>query len=182
MVRRFFIPPEKIVGKRATLCGPEVHHLQKVMRLQPGDAVALFDGTGNAYQAAIVSFEDGRVHLDQVEKTRREPQPSLTITLAQGYLKDKKMDSLVRPLTELGLARWIPCFARRSVPAPDEKRLRTRLARWRKLSLEALKQCRRNHPMIVEAPLTFNQALDQSDGHDVKVIFWEQANPGDCSS
>ena len=97
----------------------------------------------------------------------------MQIVLAQAYLKDKKMDELVRRLTELGVTRWIPFMARRSVPTPDEKRGLARHQRWQKISLEAVKQCRRSRPMTIDAPVSFAQALEMAQSHDLKLFFWE---------
>lgn len=177
-MKRFYLPSEKIGGDQALLDGPEAYHLRTVMRLGPGDHVVVFDGTGNAYDALITAFEGRQVRLSLTAiKTGDGPSDS-SLTLAQGYLKDKKMDNLVRPLTELGLSRWIPFVASRSVPAPDKNRLEARLNRWRKLSLEAMKQCRRNHPLLIDMPCSFDEVLRQADSCDLKLMFWEQADAG----
>lgn len=177
-MKRFYLPPDKISGDQALLEGPEAYHLRTVMRLGPGDHVVVFDGTGNVYDARIAAFEGRQVRLTLTEIKAGDGVSVSSLILAQGYLKDKKMDNLVRPLTELGLSRWIPFVASRSVPVPDKKRLEARLDRWRKLSLEAMKQCRRNHPLLIDVPCSFDEVLLQADSCDLKIMFWEQADAG----
>lgn len=177
-MRRFYVPPEKISGDQALLNGPEAFHLRTVMRLVPGDSVVIFDGTGNAYDAQVSALEGKQIRLSLIAKRAADAGAGSTIILAQGYLKDKKMDSLVRPLTELGLHRWIPFMAIRSVPAPDKKRLENRVDRWRKLSLEAMKQCRRNTPLLIDTPVSFEEVLREAEPCDIKILFWEEANCG----
>jgi 16S rRNA (uracil1498-N3)-methyltransferase len=174
-MRRFFIPPEKINGTQALLGSAEAHHLRTVMRLGPGDSVVVFDGAGHHYQAVIRSSSNSEVLLELTEKKTAEPCEGSDIALAQGFLKDKKMDTLVRPLTELGLTRWIPFRAHRSIPAPDARRLTTRLNRWRKLSIEAMKQCRRDIPLEIDVPGNFEEVLAQSQPYGLKLLFWEKA-------
>jgi len=93
--------------------------------------------------------------------------------LAQAYLKDKKMDQLARRLTELGVTRWLPFMAQRSIPSPDEKRGQARYQRWQKISQEAVKQCRRSRPMRIETPVSFAEAMEISRTCDLKLFFWE---------
>jgi 16S rRNA (uracil1498-N3)-methyltransferase len=94
--------------------------------------------------------------------------------VAQGFLKDKKMDTLIRQLTELGISRWIPFFAARSVSRPDAARLERRAARWQKIATEALKQCRRTQPPRIETVAGFEQMLAAGVDADIKIAFWEE--------
>ncbi len=178
MTRRFFVSPEKIHLDEPEIEGQDVRHIRTVLRLGPGDDVVVFDGTGAEYAAHIVSLDNRKVRIALSERLVSVAESPIEITLAQGYLKDKKMDELVRRTTELGVARWIPFIARRSVPHPDAKRHQARLERWRKISLEAVKQCRRSRPMAIEQTLSFEQALVQSHACDLKLFFWEERGQG----
>ncbi len=178
MMRRFFLSSEKIHLDEPEIEGQDARHIRMVLRLGPGDSIVVFDGTGAEYAARIVSVDNRRVRIALLERLVSASESPIEITLAQGYLKDKKMDELVRRTTELGVARWIPFIARRSVPQPDAKRSRARLERWRKISLEAVKQCRRSRPMTIEQTLSFEQALVQSDSCDLKLFFWEERGQG----
>lgn len=172
-MRRFFIPPEQIQGERAELKGPEVRHARTVLRLSRGDRVVVFDGRGHEYEARITAIERNRMTLDLIAPLPGCEESVLPLAVAQGYLKDKKMDRLVRQLTELGVTRWVPFIARRCVALPDEKRRAARHQRWQKLSLEALKQCRRSQPMTIDPVMAFNQVLDLSPGYGEKWVFYE---------
>jgi 16S rRNA (uracil1498-N3)-methyltransferase len=172
-MRRFFVPAEQFKGEQAILRGPEVRHARNVLRLARGDRVVVFDGQGREYEARIATLEPGRMILDLIKPLPGRRESALRLAVAQGYLKDKKMDRLVRHLTELGVSRWIPFFARRCVALPDEKRRVGRYQRWQKLSLEALKQCRRSRPMTIDPVVSFEQVLDLSGDYEQKWIFYE---------
>jgi len=173
-MRRFFISPEQLNQPRPFIDGADARHLRVVLRLRPGDRIDVLDGRGNTYRARIVSLDPERVYVSVETCLPKDRESALELILAQGYLKDKKMDGLVRQLTELGVARWIPVAAGRSVPVPDEKRLLSRYSRWQKISLEAIKQCRRPCPMAIDPVVSFEAALRLAQDCDVKLIFWEE--------
>jgi 16S rRNA (uracil1498-N3)-methyltransferase len=172
-MRRFYIPPEDIGRHRAILKGEEARHAINVLRLGKGDDAVVFDGRGKEYAARIATLDGRQVTLDLVAELPGRPESPLRLTLAQGYLKDKKMDRLVPQLTELGVARWIPFLARRSVALPDDRRQSKRRRRWEKLSLASLKQCRRSLPMIIDPVVTFDEVLALSKTFGHKWVFYE---------
>lgn len=172
-MRRFYIPPEQMGKDEAFITGSDAHHLCDVLRLQARDQIVVFDGSGLEYGAQVVSVSSQKVRIEILGQLKREAESALDLTIAQGYLKDKKMDGLVRQLTELGVGRWIPFLSRRSVPEPDQQRLYRRYQRWRKISLEALKQCGRNRIMEIEPVVSFADALHQGASCDAKIILWE---------
>ncbi len=172
-MRRFFIAPDQILQAHPRLGEEDARHVRTVLRLQPGAPVVVFDGTGAEYEARIDAIDARGVTLALLQRLISESESPLEITLAQGYLKDKKMDELVRRLTELGVAHWLPFMARRSVPSPDERRGQARHQRWQKISLEAVKQCRRNRPMTISSPVSFSEALAAAASCDLKLFFWE---------
>lgn len=160
------------------ITGSDAAHICRVLRLTAGDAVELFDGTGNGYRARIVSATPKRVLLTVEASIPLESESPLKISLAQAILKDRKMDDLVRQLTELGIARWMPFYAARSVPVPGKKGMGARLNRWEKITLEAVKQCRRGRTPRISPVGTFDDVMAASADHDVSVLFWEGASQG----
>jgi 16S rRNA (uracil1498-N3)-methyltransferase len=172
-MRRFIISPEQMAQSRPCIAGGDARHLRRVLRAQPGDRITVLDGQGNAYQARIVALERDKVFVELESPLPENPDTTPEIILAQGYLKDKKMDGLVRQLTELGVTRWIPFLAARSVPVPDQKRMSGRYDRWQKISLEAVKQCGRRRPMTIDPVVPFEKALDLARDCDTRIIFYE---------
>lgn len=172
-MRRFFIEPTDFTGFQAIISGSDARHIKTVLRLKAGDAVEIIDGTGMEYTARITDFSSATVALRIFEKRIGKTESHIEITIAPGILKDKKMDELVRRLTELGFSRWAPFFAARSVPRPDSRRLTARTARWKKIAVEALKQCRRSYMPEIMEPVAFKDVLSLARGSDLKIIFWE---------
>lgn len=173
-MRRFFIDQPKIeVPASAVVTGSDVRHIKNVLRLKPGDEVRLFDGKGLEYDARIVSLGSDRVELLATRSFCSETESPVQIAVAQGFLKDKKMDELIRQLTELGITAWVPFFAERSVPKPDKQRLDSRMERWKNIAKESLKQCRRGRIPEISAPVSFEAVLNMGKAFDFRIMFWE---------
>ncbi len=173
-MKRFKIDAREVKKTASAIRGPDANHMINVLRLKAGDRVVLFDGTGMEYEARIKKISSMEVRLSITKTCRGLAEPPVRITVAQGFLKERKMDTLIRPLTELGISRWVPFFAARSVSRPDAQRLSKRVARWQKIAAESLKQCRRARAPRIETAADFEQMLQLAGESDVKMAFWEE--------
>jgi len=172
-MRLFYIDPSAAINPLVTIEGSEAHHIKNVLRLKPGDQLKLFDGTGYEYEAVINNLDAEKVDVKIQRKIQCPVGSGARILVAQAFLKEKKMDDLVRKLTELGIAGWIPFFSQRSIARPDKKRLAGRSQRWERISTEALKQCRRKNMLEISEAVTFDEVLGLSKNSDLKIVFWE---------
>ncbi|HHP7235523.1 MAG TPA: RsmE family RNA methyltransferase [Desulfobacterales bacterium] len=173
-MRIFYVSPLSAPGTFMDIHGSEAQHIRKVLRLEPGDELRLADGQGRVVEARIEECGSESVRVQVIRTVNSAVESPVKITLAQAYLKDRKMDALVRPLTELGIDRWILFAAERSVARPDDRRLAARIERWNRLSREALKQCRRSRIMEIVPAESFAAMLAQASGCDPRLLFWEQ--------
>ena len=173
-MRYFFIEKSEAGRSTPKITGSDAKHIKNVLRLKPGDTIGLFDGEGVDYEARIVSVFSGRVEVSVTRSYPSTAESPVHLTVAQAYLKDRKMDDLIRQVTELGANQWIPFFAERSVPRPDEKRLSARMKRWKKIAQEALKQCKRGRIMDICEPVSFEGALHLGQSCGLKIAFWER--------
>ncbi|MFQ5486087.1 MAG: RsmE family RNA methyltransferase, partial [Desulfobacterales bacterium] len=105
-MRRFFIHPNEISTPTPTLIDDEAGHIKNVLRLKPGDTIRLFDGSGFEYVAEIMTLSDSLVEVSILDRIASIDDPPVEITLAQAFLKARKMDVLLRQLTELGISKW----------------------------------------------------------------------------
>lgn len=172
-LRRFYIRPEMIDQDLAEISGSDAGHICRVLRLKTNDTIELFDGTGQGYRARIVTLTPEKVGVAIESTFALQSESPLHITLAQGMLKDRKMDDLIRPLTELGIGCWMPFYALRSVPSPKDKSLGKRLERWEKIAVEAVKQCRRGQIPNIRPMKDLKAVLAASEPYDRKILFWE---------
>jgi 16S rRNA (uracil1498-N3)-methyltransferase len=172
-MRYFFIEHAQSTGSTFVITGSDARHIKTVLRLKSGDKIGLFDGKGFEYEAKIVDLSTGRVKVSVIRRFPSTAESPVQITVAQGFLKEKKMDGLVRQLSELGIIKWNPFIAERSVPRPDKKQLSARTKRWEKISKEAIKQCKRGCIMEIGDTVSFEEILNLSQTADLKIAFWE---------
>jgi len=159
-VHRFFAPGLDAGDEFATLPRDEGEHLTRVLRLGPGDLVAVFDGRGNEFVGRVVG---GRrdVRVQVVE--RREPAPELpvAVTLVQAVLKADKMDDVVRDAAMLGVAAIQPIVTARTETTVGALVRQQRADRWMRIALASVKQCGRAVLPDVRTPLSFDSWLDE---------------------
>jgi len=172
-MRYFFIEKSERENSILSITGTDARHIKTVLRMKPGDKIGLFDGKGFEYVAKIIDLSPGRVQASIIRRFPSTAESPLKIIIAQALLKEKKMDGLVRQLSELGIVKWIPFIAERSVPRPDKKQLLARTKRWEKIAKEALKQCRRGCIMEIGKTVSFEEMLNLGQFCDLKVVFWE---------
>jgi 16S rRNA (uracil1498-N3)-methyltransferase len=174
-MRRFFIHPSEVENKTPAIQGKDALHIRRVLRLTRGERIILLDGTGNEYEATLKEFLDDRILVDILKKYRSQTESPIHIMVMQSLLKEKKMDILLRMLTEIGISTWMPVFSEHSIPKPDVKRQLSRIERWKEIARESIKQCRRSVAPDILAPVTFHQAINAPMDSDLKIIFYENA-------
>jgi 16S rRNA (uracil1498-N3)-methyltransferase len=135
-----------------TLPDGAARHVQ-VLRLQPGDALTLFDGSGGQWSALIVKIGRQRVDVRVGAHEPVERELPLRIALALGMPANDRMDALVEKATELGAAAIQPLICERSVLRLTGDRALRRAAHWRSVAIAACEQCGRNRVPEVAEPL-----------------------------
>lgn len=171
---RFFVKRENIQAGRATIAGPELEHLRRVLRLTVGDAVILFDDGGFEHEAVIRSLNTDRGELEIGRSYQAGRESPLALTLALGLTKGEKMDFVVEKATELGVQRIQPFTSSFTVPKLDDKKIITRTERWQKIALSAAKQSGRTQVPEILPLCDFAQMVAGAGAQDLKLLFWEK--------
>lgn len=167
-----------MVGGETIISGQEAIHLTRVLRLKAGEDVVVLSPDGGEYLGKIRMASADKVAVDILSRFASGADPGLQLTVAMGFLKEKKMDELIRPLTELGMSRFQPFFAGRSVSRPDPGRMAGRVRRWEKIARESIKQCRRGVVPEINSAISFNEAIAGAATDDLKILFYEDESPG----
>lgn len=134
-------------------------HLVRVLRLEAGDALALFDGAGHEHAATIASIRGDRVEVLVGEARAAAGESPLSITLAQGISRGDRMDYALQKATELGVARIAPLLCERSVVRLDAAQAAKKLEHWRGVAISAAEQSGRAVVPEVAAPRRFADHL-----------------------
>lgn len=141
---RIHVASELQAGRDHALPERQAHHVVRVLRLAPGDAVTLFNGDGAEYGAVVARATRDGVTVRIGGARAGLPEPALDVTLGQALSSGERMDYTVQKAVELGVAAVCPIEARRSVVRLDGARAEKRVQHWQSVVISACEQCGRN--------------------------------------
>ncbi|WP_374675493.1 16S rRNA (uracil(1498)-N(3))-methyltransferase [Ideonella sp.] len=161
---------------------PEAARHVQVLRLQPGDALTLFDGRGGEWQAEVLHM-GGRQQVEVRPLARHAVSRELpcAVTLAVGMPANERMDALVEKATELGVAVLQPLQCARSVLRLAGERAERRQAHWQAVAVAAAEQSGRTQVPRVQpvcTPAQWLATLPPAEGSQRHVLcFAPDARP-----
>jgi len=152
---RFHCPVPLATGAEIDLPPGAARHVQ-VLRLQPGDALTLFNGEGGEFEATVLRMGRSDVQARVGAHDPAEREAARAVHLLAGITAGERMDWLVEKATELGAASITPIAAERSVLRLKGERADKKLAHWQAVAVAACEQCGRNrvppvHPAVALA-------------------------------
>lgn len=173
---QFFVEPGQIDGKTITILGNDVNHIKNVLRMKPGEEIAVSNGIdGREYRCQIeeISAQSVVCRLRFIKEDGLE-LPS-RVYLFQGLPKADKMELIIQKAVELGAYEIIPVAAKRCVVKLDAKKEKSKLERWQGIAQAAAKQSKRRIVPNVHGVMTMAQALAYAEEMDCKLIPYELA-------
>ncbi len=180
-MRRFFTEPENISGNHVKII-EDASHITRVLRMEVGENILVFDGTGYEYTVKLTGLNQKECHGEILDKKFSEQEPSVKITIFQGLPKSGKMESIIQKSVELGATSIIPTATDRCVVKLDQKGKKEKTKRWNKVSMEAAKQCGRGLVPVVEEPISFSEAVSRMKEMDLALMPYEVlGHQGECS-
>lgn len=174
---RLFVEPARLAEEVVVLAEEDHRYLTRVLRLDVGAAVTLFDGKSVEATARIVRIGPRALELKIEERRPVAAIDRPHVTIIQGLAKGDKLDLIVQKATELGAARIIPVTTARAVARLDAGAMRTmsRRARWQKIAREASRQSGRLDVPEVEGVTSLTTAMAASPKDALKLMLWEGA-------
>ncbi len=151
------VPP---VGDVVRLAPKERRHIEKVLRLGPGDAIEIFDGAGAGARATLVAHAEGGLAARVDEVFGRIAVALPRVTAICGLIKGDRQFDLVEKLVEMGICEIRLFRADRSIRRPTPE-LETRIAT---LAEAAAKQCGRNDLPGISFRPDLDAALAETTG------------------
>lgn len=180
MVRRFHFEGVIEEGRPCLITGPEARHILNVLRMRPGDRLALMDHLGSLFEGIIDSVTRHGVTVILEKPLPSPPPSSIEIILLQAVLKSGPMDVVIQKTSELGVGAIFPFFSERTVVRLEKERSASRLRRWNEIAKSAAKQCGRSVQARIAAPTSLGELLDRWKGEDgLKALLWEEEGQRD---
>ena len=159
---RFYCPAPLVTGERLELPAGVARHVQ-VLRLQPGDAITLFNHgpgwggpfPGGEFEATVTRMGRSDVQVQVGAHHGAEREPARAVHLAVGMPANDRMDWLIEKATEIGVASIQPLMTERSVLRLTGERADKKIAHWQSVAVAASEQCGGNRvPTVLPvAPL-----------------------------
>jgi len=150
---RFFIDAPLSLGQHE-LPEAQAHYIGRVLRHAAGDAVQLFDGSGQEYLGALIEVGKKAVRVELREQLAGQAESPLRIHLGQGLSRGERMDWAIQKATELGVSEITPIVSERCEVRLKDERADKRLAHWRQVAISACEQCGRSVLPVIHAPVT----------------------------
>ncbi len=172
----FFVEPSQIQGNQIVITGGDVNHIRNVLRMKPGDEIAVKNGCDDKeYRCGIEEIKKDQI-ICRLRFIREEglELPS-RIYLFQGLPKGDKMELIIQKAVELGVYEIIPVASKRTVVKLDEKKAESKIARWQKIAEAAAKQSGRGVIPQVRNVMNFQEAVRYSKSAQVRMIPYELA-------
>ena len=175
---QFFVETDQIdvAGKSVIIRGADVNHIKNVLRMRPGEEVAVSNGIdGKEYRCGILALEEDCVRLELRFIKEDGVELPAKIYLFQGLPKADKMELIIQKAVELGAFQVIPVAMKRCVVKLDEKKADTKIKRWQGIAEAAAKQSKRGVIPTVAPVMSYAQAVKMASEMDLKLVPYELA-------
>ena len=169
-MQKYFITKENLENRVIT--GDDAYQMSTVLRFK-GDEIVMVSDSEKSYLAKIINVSKDEVSFEIIEEKTGNTELPVFVSIFQGYPKGDKMEEIIKHGTELGAKEITPTFMKRSIVKLEDKKINSKLERFRKIAKEAAEQSFRmaipNIPSI-----SYLKTIDFSS-FDVKIVCYEES-------
>lgn len=169
----FFVKNNQVTEKSIEIIDEDVNHIKNVLRYKIDDEIDVCDENGTRYKTKIEKFEKDSIMLEIIEKSIKNTECSLNITLFQGLPKADKMDLITQKCTELGIKEIIPFISERVIVKLDDKSETKKQERWQKIAKEAAKQSGRQIVPNIKKTINLKNIIENLSKYDIVIVPYE---------
>ena len=167
---RFHCSVPLSAGVSLALPAGAARHVQ-VLRMQPGDALTLFDGAGGEYAATVERMGRSDVAVAVGAHLPVEREAPRAVHLAVGMPANERMNWLVEKATELGVASIQPLATAHGVLRLSGERAEKKRAHWEAIAVAACEQCGRNRVPVIHPVQSFTGWLETNEASAVRLVL-----------
>ena len=143
-IPRIYHPSPLTVGLAIQLNEDAANHVGRVLRMQTGQALQLFDGSNNVFNAIIIQADKKNVQVEIRSGGEDNRESPLWLHLGQVMSRGEKMEFTIQKAVELGVSIITPLYSERCGVKLDAERLDKKQGQWQKIAIAACEQCGRN--------------------------------------
>jgi 16S rRNA (uracil1498-N3)-methyltransferase len=152
-------------------------HVARVLRMQVGQQIIIFNGVGVQAQAQIISLQKKQVIVKILELSAHNAESNLQINLAQGIAKPQYMDLAVQKAVELGVTSITPLLTEYSAVSMRKEHWEKKLQHWQSIIISACAQSGRATLPLLNDITSFADYLTTSAA-DLKLILMPDSKIG----
>lgn len=173
------IHTHQAITANAALELPEAqsHYLGKVLRMQAGRELVLFNGEGGEFAANITEVHKKSVTVQVGEFTADNRESPLQLELAIGVSRGERMDWVLQKATELGVSKITPLITERTEVKLGGERADKKVDHWQQILVSACEQCQRNLLPLLNDPMKLEDWLVQCDAQ-LKFVLHHRDSKG----
>jgi len=172
----FFVSQDNISSDTVTITGSDVNHIKNVLRMKTGEKFIANDGNGASYCCKISEITDEMITAEIDEGQLQSNELPVKLVLFQGLPKADKMELIIQKAVELGVNEIVPVEMNRCVVKLDEKKKKSKIARWQSISESAAKQSGRTIIPTVCDVMKYGDALKKASEYDIVLVPYECAD------
>ncbi len=162
-------------GREIELEPATARHLGRVLRLEPGDLLRVFNGNGAEYLACMKLVSKNAARAEILDLAASEQAAKLHLKLLIGISRGERMEFAIQKAVELGVNSIHPLQCTRSVVQLRGERLERRLAHWRAVVISACEQSGRCHLPVITAPAALPPTLNDCKA-DCRLVLHHQGS------
>ena len=176
-IPRIFTDSPLAVGSQCQLDDNAANHVGRVLRMQAGQALLLFNGDGHDYHATITEAGKKHVLVAVTEAAENETESPLRVVLAQTLYKGDRMDYAVQKAVEMGVSEIVPLTTERCDVKLKGDREDKRLRHWQSVAISAAEQCGRARVPEILPVMTVSEWLEHSRDCEVRLVLHHRTEP-----
>lgn len=136
-------------------------HVGRVLRMDKGQEVLLFDGSGAEFPAVILAVSKKNVTVEIKERIERSIESPLNLHLGQVISRGDKMEFTIQKAVELGVNTITPLISERCGVKLNAERFEKKQQQWQKIAIAACEQCGRNIVPIIRPLMQLEQWCEE---------------------
>lgn len=173
-MHRFYVPDIDASDRSIVLDGSIARQLRTVLRVESGERIRLFDGSGSEWEVEVDHVGKSSVSTTLISAIQPVAEPSVGVTMLLGLAKPERIELAIQKCTELGAVRFVPVTSERvqggNTGTPSPKRLE----RWQRIAIEAAEQSGRATVPTVESPVPLLKAVRRAVETQPVLCMWEE--------
>ncbi|MBQ6838811.1 MAG: 16S rRNA (uracil(1498)-N(3))-methyltransferase [Clostridia bacterium] len=171
-MHNFFVDEKNRQGDFYYITDSDFNHIKNVLRMKIGDEF-LVSVSGKSDLCVLEELTGDSAVAKIQEENYQDTSLPIKLYLFQGLPKADKMELVIQKAVELGVEGVIPVEMNRCVVKIEEKKKKSKQARWQAISESAAKQSKRTVIPEIFDIVSYKQAMEKAKEMDLFIVPYE---------